>query len=209
THLDDDHVSGLMQLLEKKYRINTVYLTKHIENDEKLERLKELCELNNTKITYLESADTLSCKYFTAEALFPDKRSDFDGANENSLVTVFTIEPDSDHPVKLIETGDISEEQEKYILEHYRRKIKKSSAGETLILKSAHHGSNNSNCSGWLSALKPDLILISAGKNNRYGHPGRDTIERINELGLRYLCTIDTGQIQIKNGEVIPFITQK
>lgn len=209
THLDEDHVNGLMQLLEKKYRINTVYLSKHIERDDKLERLKNLCELNRTRITYLESSDTLSCKYFTVETIFPDKRSDFNGANENSLVTVYTIEPDSKHSVKLIETGDIGEEQERYILEHCRRKLKKSSATEALILKSAHHGSNYSNCSEWLSAIKPDLILISAGKNNRYGHPGKDTVNRINELGLKSFCTIDTGQIQIKNGEAIPFIPQK
>jgi competence protein ComEC len=140
------------------------------------------------------------------ETIFPDKRSDFSGENENSLVTLITVNPGSETPVKLLTTGDIGEEQEKYILSHHRNKLKKSSPKETLILKSAHHGSNCSNCEEWLSALKPDLTLISAGKGNRYGHPGRDTMKRLKELKLDSMCTIDTGQIQIKGNGITPFI---
>jgi competence protein ComEC len=97
---------------------------------------------------------------------------------------------------RIIETGDIGEDQEKYILEKYSARIRKSSH-DTLILKSAHHGSNYSNCSEWLSGLQPDLVLISAGAGNRYGHPGGDTLSRLNDTGLKYLCTISTGQISL------------
>ena len=209
THLDDDHVGGLLQLLDRHYPINTVYLSKYIPSDEKLSLLKNKCELNGTQISYLDSGNSLSCSYFRVETIFPDKRSDFTGTNENSLVTLFTINPASDQAIKLIETGDIGEEQERYILGRYKQKLKKSSANETLILKSAHHGSNYSNCSEWLSALGPDLVIISAGKNNRYGHPGKDTMKRIKELNLEPLCTIDTGQIKIQNGKVRSFISQR
>ena len=183
THMDDDHVNGLIQLLEKNYPVNTVYLSKHIERDDKLERLKNLCEQNNTKITYLESSDTLSCKYFTVETIFPDKKSDFSGANENSLVTLVTMNWKDGSRTRIIETGDIGEDQEKYILEKYSARIRKSSH-DTLILKSAHHGSNYSNCSEWLSGLQPDLVLISAGAGNRYGHPGGDTLSRLNDTRI-------------------------
>ncbi|MDD6551084.1 MAG: DNA internalization-related competence protein ComEC/Rec2 [Lachnospiraceae bacterium] len=202
THLDEDHVSGLKELVEKNYSIGNVWLSKHIEKDEKLEQFLLLCQAHDITVSYLEGGDTLSCKYFTMETVFPDKHSDFTGENENSLVTLITIQPDPGRQIKLIETGDIGEEQERYILSHYKRKLKKSSPEETLILKSAHHGSNYSNCDEWLSELDPDLILISAGKGNRYGHPGRDTMTRIHSLGLKSLCTIDTGQIRIRNGKI-------
>ncbi len=206
THLDEDHVSGIKELIEKDFSIGNVWLSEHIEKDEKLEQFLALCQTHDVEVSCLEGGDSLSCKYFTMETIFPDKRSDFSGENENSLVTLITVNPGSETPVKLLTTGDIGEEQEKYILSHHRNKLKKSSPKETLILKSAHHGSNYSSCEEWLSALKPDLTLISAGKGNRYGHPGRDTMKRLRELKLDSMCTIDTGQIQIKGNEITPFI---
>ncbi|RRF97035.1 MAG: DNA internalization-related competence protein ComEC/Rec2 [Lachnospiraceae bacterium] len=202
THMDEDHVNGLTELINKNYPVNTVFISEHIEEDERLSKLISLCASHGIKISGLEGGDSLGCRYFKAETIYPDRESEFEGANENSLVNLFTLSPGSDQSIKIIETGDIGGEQELYILEHAKDKLKKSSAEETLILKSAHHGSNYSNCQRWLSEINPDLIVISAGKGNRYGHPGKQTMERINTLGLKSFCTIDTGQVRIQNGRI-------
>ena len=46
--------------------------------------------------------------------------------------------------------------------------------------------------------LDPELVIISAGRNNRYHHPGQEALDRMDALGLNYLCTIDTGQISVR-----------
>lgn len=202
THLDDDHISGFVELAKNGYPIRRLYLSSGIEKDEKLTMIEELCRKSGIAISYLNGGDRLSCRLFTIETLFPDNVSDFEGANENSLVTLITIRPDNGKSIRIIETGDIGADQEKYILKRYGSKIRKS-PGERLILKSAHHGSNYSNCEEWLSATDPDLVIISAGAGNRYGHPGSDTLSRLKEKGIPYLCTIDSGQIMLlESGEI-------
>ncbi|MBQ1843685.1 MAG: DNA internalization-related competence protein ComEC/Rec2 [Lachnospiraceae bacterium] len=196
THLDDDHISGFTELVEKDYPIRNLYLSSRIPHDEKYAMIVKLCSEHGIQINYLDGNDSLTCPLFTIETLFPDQTSDFEGPNENSLVTLVTMNWKDGSRTRIIETGDIGEDQEKYILEKYSARIRKSSH-DTLILKSAHHGSNYSNCSEWLSGLRPDLVLISAGAGNRYGHPGGDTLSRLNDTGLRYLCTISTGQISL------------
>lgn len=200
SHLDEDHVNGLYELIEKNYPIRNVYLASGIEKDEKYSDLLARCASKKIPVAFLNGGDTLQCGYFTLETLFPDAQSEFSGPNENSLVTVLTLDYKTDHPVKIIETGDIGEDQEKYLLNHHADDLRKNTFA--LILKSAHHGSNYSNCSEWLTSLNPDLILISAGKNNRYGHPGTDTMQRIKDLHLKSLCTIDTGQIRFMDGQI-------
>lgn len=196
THLDDDHISGFTELAAKNYPIRNLYLSSKIPHDDKYAMIVRLCHDHDIRINYLDGKDKLSCRLFTIETLFPDSTSDFEGPNENSLVTLITMNWKNDTCTKIIETGDIGEEQEKYILEKYSARLKRNSH-DMLVLKSAHHGSNYSNCSEWLSAIEPDLTLISAGKGNRYGHPGQDTIQRLKDARLRYLCTMYAGQISL------------
>ncbi|MBQ3902633.1 MAG: hypothetical protein II745_04565, partial [Lachnospiraceae bacterium] len=62
---------------------------------------------------------------------------------------------------------------------------------------------NYSNSDVLLSVLsgKEDITLISAGKKNRYGHPGKETLERLNSHFIEHFCTIESGQIRIfENG---------
>ena len=70
--------------------------------------------------------------------------------------------------------------------------------GRVELLKAAHHGSNGSNGTEWLSVVDPVLIVISAGKNNRYHHPGKEAVERMDGLKLKHLCTIECGQISVR-----------
>ena len=118
-------------------------------------------------------------------------------ANANSLVLLVQR---TDINASILLTGDIGKEQEELILsdEESRRMLYEAAEG-TLILKVAHHGSNNSNSVSLLSVLsgKEDIALISAGKKNRYGHPGKETIERLESLSIEHFCTIETGQIKI------------
>ncbi len=63
------------------------------------------------------------------------------------------------------------------------------------ILKLGHHGSKTSSSFLWLSYVSPDIAIIEAGKDNRYGHPHKETLSRLKNLNIPYLSTCDVGNI--------------
>ena len=65
-------------------------------------------------------------------------------------------------------------------------------------MKVAHHGSKNSTSEEFLTIIKPELSLISCGKNNRYGHPHTELIERLQQSGPNIMITTEAGAITIK-----------
>ncbi len=65
------------------------------------------------------------------------------------------------------------------------------------VLKVAHHGSRYSTSDAFLQAVTPRLALISAGRNNAYGHPHEETLERLEKVGCLPLQTADSGAITV------------
>ena len=65
------------------------------------------------------------------------------------------------------------------------------------VLKASHHGSKNSTGGEFLDAANPEYTIISAGRDNRYGHPHAETLERLAACGSRVLSTQEYGAIQI------------
>ena len=63
------------------------------------------------------------------------------------------------------------------------------------ILKVGHHGSSTSTCAEWLDSLTPDVAIISVGRNNKYGHPNSDVMERLTERGISVRRTDLEGTI--------------
>ena len=185
THLDEDHYSGLFELLSDGYRVEHVVLAKALEKNEAFYELLKLCEENGTEVVYMERDDVCGTDSLRFTCLFPDYPSGFSGTNENSLCLLLSY---GDFDMLL--TGDMGEEQELAVLDC-------GVMPDIEVLKSAHHGSKNSNCEKWLDAVDPKFAIISAGKNNRYHHPSAETLERFRERQIPSLCTIDSGEIRI------------
>ena len=76
-------------------------------------------------------------------------------------------------------TGDIEEIAEKQILQEYKNNLQ---ILNSTILKVAHHGSKTSSIQEFVDAVKPKVALIGVGKNNKFGHPNNDVIERIENI---------------------------
>ena len=60
-----------------------------------------------------------------------------------------------------------------------------------------HHGSGGSSSPAWVAAVQPRLALVSAGHQNRFGHPKRDVVQRWRAAGAEVLVTADTGAIRV------------
>ncbi len=147
----------------------------------------DLCEENGTDIRYVQTGDAFGTNALSFVCLSPDK-SEYEGTNENSMVLKMSY-GDFD----MLFTGDIGSDQEMDIINESADALQ-----DVEVLKSAHHGSKNSNSEEWLSKVSPTLTIFSAGKNNRYGHPSKETLERMKNLGLSYLSTIESGQISLR-----------
>ena len=72
------------------------------------------------------------------------------------------------------------------------------------VLKVAHHGSGAASTREFLNAVQPAIAVISAGKDNDYGHPHRETLERLERAGAQTLRTDELGTIAlVSDGEQV------
>ena len=73
-----------------------------------------------------------------------------------------------------------------------------------------HHGSNTSTSQDFLNQIKPDIAIISVGKNNKYGHPNKKTLDKLNNIGARIYRTDESGTITVtSDGKNILVQTEK
>lgn len=92
---------------------------------------------------------------------------------------------------RLLLTGD---------LEGYNEDDLRLASGEKIqaqFLKVAHHGSRNSTTSEFLDNLSPHIGFISVASKNRYGHPHQQTLDKLNDYGVRYYRTDIGGTINL------------
>lgn len=113
----------------------------------------------------------------TVETLHPSGRESFDS---NNMCLVLRI---GYGKTRFLFTGDIGEDAE-------RELVKKDIRAE--VLKAPHHGSRYSSSEGFLKAVSPSVVVVSAGRYNVFRFPHAETLERYRAAGLKVLRT-DTG----------------
>lgn len=187
THPDADHIGGLLDVLDY-YDVATVVESGAISQSKVFQNLETKIE-NEKSERMLGRAgmqivlDEEKGVYF--EILYPDVRdvSHWD-TNDTSIVGKLVYGNTS-----VLLTGDSPLEKELYLAR------KNPQILDVDILKLGHHGSRTSTSVGFLRATTPELAIISAGKDNQYGHPHKDVLDRILALHIPYLATYDTGTI--------------
>ena len=204
SHTDADHVNGLTELFGEcdstsvnrgNIKVGSLVLP-DVDNDLKDEFYNGLmtsASERNVNVDFASAGVNYTGKGFEMSCLSPG--ADDLSSDKNELSAVYKLRAGD---FSMFFTGDMTEESERKLL-----------LGDTDlkadILKAAHHGSNNSNTGEFLDAVAPELCIISCGVNNRYGHPGKETMERLEERGITTLVTKECGQIFIekKGGEYV------
>ena len=77
---------------------------------------------------------------------------------------------------------------------------------KSTVLKVAHHGSDTSSSERFVESVKPNIALIGVGKDNKFGHPKNEVIERLNEKKVRIYRTDESGEISMtinKKGKIM------
>ena len=111
--------------------------------------------------------------------------SNSEDSNDNSLVLLAEI-----NGLKYLFTGDISTAVELELIEKYPDL-------KVDVLKVSHHGGQSATSAAFLMAIDPKIALISCGKNNFYGHPSSEVIERLDDYGIKTYRTDQSGMVKI------------
>ena len=189
THLDEDHISGVIELLESDEKINIgrIVIAEAAIRDEAYDKLVESCRIKNVPIVYAKTGDILQDGELKIEVLHPQK--DYAANDRNGYSLVMKLEYGEFHAFF---TGDVEADGEDIATNELPPNW------HCDLYKAAHHGSNTSNTEESLDILRPKLAVISCGENNRYGHPHKETLERLSRVGTNVLRTDELGAIEIR-----------
>lgn len=190
SHADKDHISGLEELLEYGYPIETLIFSERIIKDDAYEELLALAATNQTEVVWMGYQDVLHLGEETLTCVFPT--DDFISEDKNAASFVLYYEQNI---FSALFTGDIGENEEELLVNGLDTwSVDKDGLD---FYKVAHHGSRYSNSEALLEALKPEVAVISCGVNNWYGHPHIETLDRLQEAGCNVWNTANCGQITI------------
>ena len=222
THMDNDHVNGIIEILENKscgVKIKNVVMSRDRgteimsysrdrgteilsdfdgENDN-YEKLLSAIKSSGAKLCLIDAGDVLELRDLKITCLSPFSSDDFD-ENDSSLVLAIKYVPcDFD----MIFTGDISAETELKLISRLKNNKDLLNCD---YLKVAHHGSKNSSSEEFLKLTSPHISVISAGIDNSYGHPHKETLQRLESVDTGIYCTAEEGEVIIKvdkDGKVV------
>ncbi len=188
THGDSDHISGLEELLERQdigVRISCVVFPEQELWDEKLESLCLLAREYGTRTAVMHPGQRLEGKKLILGCIAPDGEKLAETGNAASLVLEGTY-----GELDILFTGDVEGEGENLLTEILEKEYE--------VLKVAHHGSKNSTNEKFLEIVHPKLAVISAGRDNRYGHPHEETLVKLEKEGAAVLITAQSGAVILK-----------
>lgn len=205
THTDEDHISGIRELLEEEYPVKNIILpdtlamrlpeqkTEKREVQEKDRESKknilEVIKKSNANVLKISKGDILQLDRISLSCLHPVKGWDDEDVNSGSIVFALSYEK-----FTMLFTGDLPGEQEALFMKEVPSPVS--------ILKTAHHGSKSSTTDLFLKMVHPQKAILSAGKNNLYGHPHKETIKRLQKNGADIYGTLWGGAIHIEsNGQ--------
>jgi competence protein ComEC len=200
THPDSDHTTGLIPVLEK-YDVNNIVTSSAPGDTNLFIDLEKHIQQENADVHVAKRGDVIDfhdgVKVFIIHP--QDTRSVVRDTNSASVSVVLMY---GDHSFLL--TGDLPSTQETRLL------TSATVPRNVTVFKAGHHGSNTSSGERLLSYIRPEYAVISAGKDNRYGHPHEDTLTRLQKYSKEIFTTADRGTISfVSNGRVLNVVTQK
>lgn len=199
THGDADHVTGLIAVLEqydvKRFVKSPIEAQTGIFDDFLSHITDEGAEVYvGKKGDVIDFGDGV-----VAYILYPNKNiSTKTETNDASVSVVVTYGKQS-----FLLTGDLGTKFEPELIQLVLPK-------DVTVYKAGHHGSKYSSGEQLLTYIKPEYAVISAGKDNKYGHPNPEAVERLQKYSKEILSTIHRGTITfVTDGRLIEVETEK
>ena len=181
THPDKDHIAGLLAVM-KNYQVGRIINSRVSKESEIFQEFENLVQ--REKIAEIEGEAGLKINWPNGASLKIVEAKITNDANQGSIVARLDWGENS-----FLFTGDITENEEKDLI------FDSPDSLPADFLKVAHHGSKYATSAEFLESVQPQEAIISAGKNNRYGHPTAEVLSRLEERGITVLRTDRDGDI--------------
>ncbi len=185
THPDQDHFGGAASII-KMFPVKELWLTDCARIDEKENWQQVISEAYRRGILIRDISRGVLYKekFFEIKVIHPDTKHCVDANTQSISFRVKGLGRSA------ILTGDLTVQGEKEIM-------KTDVYLKSDVLKLGHHGSKTSSSRKFLNRVNPELALISSGRKNRFRHPSKQVIQRLDSLKIPYLNTAERGTIDI------------
>jgi len=191
THPDHDHISGLLEVLER-YKVDNILWTGILSEGGEYEQWLDLISKEGAEIIIAESGQRITAGKAKIDILFPFENLEGENvsdANNTSIVSKLIFGKTS-----FLFMGDAYKSTERLL-----------NNIDSDVLKVSHHGSKTSSDKNFISLVSPNIAVISCGQDNSYGHPHQETLDSL--LGIEVLRTDLIGDIKIiSDGEKIKVV---
>lgn len=189
THAHEDHIGGLDDII-RNFKIRNFFMPNVISTTKTFESVLDELLLKNMKFQTPKINDT----FILGDASFKIIHvGDEDNNLNNTSIVIKVKYKDTSYLL----TGDAESEVEQLMIDV-----------DADVLKIGHHGSNSSTSDDFLKRVSPQIAVISAGADNKYGHPHQETLDKLSNINV--YNTINNGTIvMISDGENISVETEK
>lgn len=200
THPHEDHIGGLPDVLSN-IKTKEVYLPKTKTNTQIYKSFEKGIKKNGSKkIVAKKDLEIYKDSKATITIISDETAVDTTDLNDSSIVIKFAYGSNS-----FMFTGDAGTAVEDNILKRYSEDFLNID-----VLKVGHHGSRTSSSEKWLKTLSPQYSVIMCEKNNKYGHPHKQTLNKLSKIKTKVLRTDLLGTIVFKtNGNSIEYQNAK
>jgi competence protein ComEC len=199
THPDADHIGGLVDVLQK-YEVQNVLMTENLGDSPVYDAFMKAVADEGAEVYIARSGHVFNIGSggsgtTTLRIFFPDVDPTHMESNTSSIVAQLSY-----GDVDYLLTGDSPIQIEEYLVG------KEGSRLQSEVLKAGHHGSRTSSSETFVTTVSPKYAIISAGKNNSYGHPHKEVMEILNKKNVVTKNTADEGSIaSFSNGKEVWF----
>lgn len=178
SHPDLDHVGGIGTIHRKFPSARFAVSAEFRSYPTMLQRLRE-AEIDPKDVIWTTSDFQLKVGKFTLRGWCPSMAGHEIDNDGSMFVRV------QDGRATAVFSGDAPSEAEAEALKH--------GDWSAQVMKAGHHGSRTATSEAWLRAVRPQVAVLSCGRNNRYGHPHREVVDRIQAAGVEVWRTDRQG----------------
>lgn len=188
THPHADHIDGLVEVL-KRYEVNAILMTGVDYKSPSYDEFLKIVATKNIQTYIAKNDDDFRFGTVTFDVIYPNKSilgKRFINLNNSSIVAKVLYAGKT-----ILMTGDMAFEEEAAL-------IKTGLNLKADILKVGHHGSKTSTSQEFLKLVKPEIAIIQSGKGNSFGHPSKESLDRLKAAGAQQIYRNDIdGRIEI------------
>ena len=197
THPHADHIGGLDAVIDS-FEVANIIMPKAQSNTKTFEDVLLAAKKKGLKVSFPEIRGDYELGEGRWTILGPNSK-EYSNLNNYSIVVKLNFGSNS-----FLFTGDAEELSEKEILESHRKYLKSD------VLKVGHHGSDSSNSEDFLDAVNPKIGVIQLAEDNKYGHPHKEVLKRLEDRNIKiYRNDLEGNIVLISDGKTIDVKAQQ